>query len=238
MREIEATRRDAIKEFAYGASHELNNPLANIAARAQLLLQGESRPAVRRHLVEIHSQALRASEMLSDLMVYANPPSLARSSFAIEAWLEDISRSAAVLVGSAAHSLRFTVENRVRGGALHADRVPLTVAVLELVKNAIEAAEAAGTVQIVVDDDRPDGQPNEAPEGLAGISIRVIDDGPGVVEASREKIFDPFFSGRDAGRGIGFGLCKAWRIAQQHGGTLELARSEPGHTEFLLRLPQ
>ena len=75
---LEAAKLDALKELAYGASHEINNPLANIAARAQTLLRDESDPERRRALEAIHQQALRAHEMISDLMLFARPPRLER----------------------------------------------------------------------------------------------------------------------------------------------------------------
>jgi C4-dicarboxylate-specific signal transduction histidine kinase len=57
----------------------------------------------------------------------------------------------------------------------------------------------------------------------------VTDDGPGIAPDVRPHIFDPFFSGREAGRGLGFGLSKAWRIVTEHGGQLTVeSPAEPG----------
>src|SRR6187431_2234473 len=76
--ELEQAKLDAMKELAYGASHEINNPLANISARAQALLRDETDPERRRALEAIHQQALRAHEMIADLMLFARPPRLER----------------------------------------------------------------------------------------------------------------------------------------------------------------
>src|SRR5215207_9723877 len=73
---LERAKLDAMKELAYGASHEINNPLANISARAQTLLRDERDPDRRRALEAINLQALRAHEMISDLMLFARPPLL------------------------------------------------------------------------------------------------------------------------------------------------------------------
>ncbi|MEM7783598.1 MAG: HAMP domain-containing sensor histidine kinase, partial [Planctomycetota bacterium] len=67
---------ESMKGLAYGASHEINNPLANISTRAQTLLRNEDRPENRYQLSVIYEQALRAHEMISDLMLFANPPAL------------------------------------------------------------------------------------------------------------------------------------------------------------------
>ena len=73
---LEREKLESIKELAYGASHEINNPLANIAARAQTLLEEEPNPERQRKLVAIHRQAMRAHEMIADLMLFARPPKL------------------------------------------------------------------------------------------------------------------------------------------------------------------
>ena len=71
---VERAKLEAMKELAYGAGHEINNPLANIATRAQTLLQEETDPEKRRKLAAINAQAFRAHEMIADLMLFARPP--------------------------------------------------------------------------------------------------------------------------------------------------------------------
>src|SRR3990172_2542087 len=74
---LEREKLAALVEFAYGAAHEINNPLAHIAARAQTLLEDEPDPERRRKLAAIRRQAIRAHEMIADLMLFARPPKLA-----------------------------------------------------------------------------------------------------------------------------------------------------------------
>jgi signal transduction histidine kinase len=67
--------------------------------------------------------------------------------------------------------------------------------------------------------------------------LTVTDTGPGIPPEIRPHIFDPFFSGREAGRGLGLGLSKAWRIVELHGGLIEVA-SDNGHgAKFTVVLP-
>src|SRR5262245_21085375 len=73
---LEREKLAGLMELAYGAGHEINNPLANIAARAQTLLEDERDPERRRKLQAIHRQAMRAHEMIADLMLFARPPKL------------------------------------------------------------------------------------------------------------------------------------------------------------------
>src|SRR5437868_15524952 len=71
---VEAAKLQALYNFAYGLSHEINNPLANIATRAQTLLVDEKDAERRRKLATIVQQAFRAHEMIADLMLFARPP--------------------------------------------------------------------------------------------------------------------------------------------------------------------
>src|SRR6187549_1480797 len=73
---LESAKLRALYHFAYGLSHEINNPLANIATRAQTLLVDEKDPDRRRKLATIVQQAFRAHEMIADLMLFAHPPQM------------------------------------------------------------------------------------------------------------------------------------------------------------------
>src|SRR5262245_35743107 len=75
-RAVEAAKLQALYNFAYGLSHEINNPLANISARAQTLLVDEKDPERRRKLATIVQQAFKAHEMIADLMLFARPPTM------------------------------------------------------------------------------------------------------------------------------------------------------------------
>ena len=75
---LEHAKLQSLGELAYGASHEINNPLANISTRAQAMLAQEADPEKRRMLAIINSQAFRANEMIADMMLFARPPALVR----------------------------------------------------------------------------------------------------------------------------------------------------------------
>jgi signal transduction histidine kinase len=226
-RRLEHEKLESLKELAYGASHEINNPLANIAARAQTLLAEEANPERARKLSAIHRQAMRAHEMISDLMLFARPPRLVRQPL-------DLCQ----LVDRAVNEQREFAQER--GAAIIsepadepieivADETQLGVAVHALLKNALEAASANGHVWVEV------RRIESGPEYLAEISVR--DDGPGITDAVRQHLFDPFFSGREAGRGLGFGLSKCWRIVTDHGGQVIVSRTNTAGAEFCIQLP-
>ena len=231
---LQTAKLDAMKEFAYGAGHELNNPLANIASRAQTLLTEETDPERRRRLAAINTQAFRAHEMLADMMLFACPPQLNVESVDVVQLIDDV---LATISGDAARQdTAIHPPSRRDTMLIQADPIQLRVAILALCTNSLEAVGHGGNVSVelcVSDTDQP-------PNGPACETVKIIvaDDGPGIPPDIQGRIFDPFFSGREAGRGLGFGLSKCWRIAQLHGGRMEVT-SESGHgASFTVALPR
>lgn len=223
---LQRAKLDALKELAYGASHEINNPLANISARAQALLRDEHDPERRRTLAAIDAQALRAHEMISDLMLFARPPELVRTQVDL-----------AELVTEVAERRQDDATQRQIDLSVHLPEAPLSadidrqafaVAIDALIRNALEAVGSGGHVAIRLETASPDSP----------IVVHVDDDGPGIPEAVRPHLFDPFYSGREAGRGLGFGLSKCWRIVTGHGGEVTLTCPEEGGVRATIVLPR
>jgi len=221
---LEREKLAALKQFAYGLSHEINNPLTNIATRAQMLLAGETDPARRKSLETINAQAFRAFEMIADLMLFAHPPALVLAPFDLPELLSEV----ILQFRPAAKEQRTELTLSIASGCpatVTADRAQVASAIGALVKNALEALRTNGQVSVTVSGDK------------AGFALTVGDNGPGITPEVRRHLFDPFFSGREAGRGLGLGLCKAWRVAELHGGEI-VVESEPGQgSRFTLRIP-
>lgn len=219
------SRLEAVREFAYGAGHEINNPLANIAARAQSLLPEERDPERRRRLATIVDQAFRARDMIGGLMVYARPPRPRPADVTVD----EIVRSAveAVRPLAEARGLRLGYSPPPAPVSVWVDAAQVAEALRALVMNAVEAGDAGGQVVI------------EARSGTAAgrCRISVVDDGPGMDAATVRRAFDPFYSGRDAGRGIGLGLPKALRLIESNGGELVVDSCRGRGTTVAVDLP-
>jgi signal transduction histidine kinase len=216
-------RLEGLAEFAAGAGHELNNPLAVILGRAQLLLGRPCDPDTARSLRAIIAQAQRAHRILRDLIYVARPPA-PRS---LPCQPDEVLRTCLADFRSEADArgVRLLARTRDPGPRVWADPEALRHLAEILVRNALEATPAGGTVRVIAGgNDRR-------------IRWTIRDDGRGIAEAEGARLFDPFYCGRQAGRGLGLGLPRALRFVTQAGGDL-LWRSTPGRgTVFRLSLP-
>ena len=96
--------------------------------------------------------------------------------------------------------------------------------------NALEAIGSGGHVDVTTRPSEQNGRP-------AAAQIVVTDDGPGIEPEVRRHLFDPFYSGREAGRGLGFGLSKCWRIVTNHGGRIDVDSAPGSGATFTISLP-
>lgn len=217
----------ALRQFAYGLSHEINNPLANISTRAQGLLRGERDAAKRESLQKIIDQARRAHEMTADLMFYAHPPAPVLR----DVDLAQLIRLAIEREAGLARSRRIEVRDGSPGGALKAvvDREMVAEALRALIRNAVEAIGCDGRVIVSGRIVRGDGEAD-------CVRIEVGDSGPGLSDEAARHAFDPYYSGREAGRGLGVGLCRVAAIAAVHGGKVTL-KGGPAGCLASLRIP-
>jgi signal transduction histidine kinase len=224
---LEREKLDSLKELAYGAGHEINNPLANIAARAQMLLADEPEPERRRKLAAIHRQAMRAHEMIADLMLFARPPKLLPAPCDLAEMLRPLVEQLRDLATE--YHVELDWEAEPESIQLEADATQLAVAVRAVIVNALEATGDGGHVRVALR--------RRAFRGRQYAEFAVCDDGPGIADDVRRHMFDPFYSGREAGRGLGFGLSKCWRIVNDHRGQVVVQRRIAGGAQIAILLP-
>jgi len=222
---LEAEKLESMAEFAAGAGHEINNPLAVIAGRAQLFLRDETDPERRRGLALINAQAKRVYEMIADMMLFARPPAPVFEKIDLVALVDRIVAELGPRMLEQATTLSRSGESAML--EIEADPTQLTVALRAMCRNALEAIGHGGHVDLVI------AQSEDYAE------IQVVDDGPGIGENARRHLFDPYYSAREAGRGLGLGLSKCWRIVvTNHGGRIDVESQSGQPTVFTITLPK
>lgn len=221
--ESNADRLEALAEFAAGAGHEINNPLATIIGRTQLLLKDEQDPRRRQMLLAIGAQAYRIRDMIGDAMLFGRPPLPERKPVdLIEAVRRVIDVQAADLTSDRC-TVHFHPQQSI---VLSADPTQFAIVINELLRNSRQALQPRGGVIEI-------GAAAQAGQVL----IEVTDHGCGFTDLEKQHAFDPFFSGRQAGRGLGFGLPKIWRIVEHHQGSIEIRSSPSGPTTVKICWP-
>jgi signal transduction histidine kinase len=216
----------ALGELAAGAGHEINNPLAVISGQAQYLMGQEADPDRCKALQTIVAQTRRVHQVLTDLMQFARPKPPERELLEINEIIRDATDAVRAEAEHAQVQVLCTDLPSTLPDRLYADARQMRLMITVLLRNAIEAAPLEGWVRLRVE-----------ASGERTVAFIVEDNGPGPSLAAREHLFDPFFSGRAAGRGRGLGLTTAWRLAQLHGGNLSFDEQAVGLTRFVLELP-
>ncbi len=223
--DLEREKLEALAEFAAGAGHEINNPLAVISGRAQLMMRSEMSAERRRDAALIHAQAQRVHEMIADLMFFARPPQVQRQRFELGAALEELLAELATHPG--ADGVALALSAPAEPVEIVADRSQLLAAVRAICLNSLFALAGRGRLELQW------SRSNDLP----GVRLIVRDTGPGIRPEVRRHLFDPYYSGRESGRGLGVGLSKAWRIVTLHGGTIEVESQLGQGTSMVLLLP-
>ncbi len=237
-----------IAEMAAGAGHELNGPLTVISGRAQLLLDSIKDPEVRRPLEQIHNKAHECARIVTELMDFAQPHPPKPSATDLRALLMELREHWLEHGGLPASRFRVDLPDESQP-ALVVDREQIRSVLDEILENAVEAIGSNGgsisiSTRAGISDpvgparSGPPGGPTSEYTPTRWVEITVQDTGRGMSPAVVQRVFDPFFSHRAAGRGRGLGLARAHRIIEAHGGRI-WAVSQPGEgTAFHIVLPQ
>jgi putative nucleotidyltransferase with HDIG domain len=217
---------DALAEMAAGAAHELNNPLTVISGRAQLLADAESDKEKREILEQIYENSREASELIEDLMSFAEPRQPRPSRTNVKQLIDE----AVQLTIRKINRDDFDIQIKVAEGTddVFVDSAQIASAVANIISNAIESyGDKAGVVEIT----------SEAGQSGELVKLMIRDHGCGMDAETLKKATLPFFSAKEAGRKRGMGLAYAARFIQLNKGTLNIT-SEPNHgTTVTICLP-
>jgi two-component system NtrC family sensor kinase len=257
LRELELRQRHLVRAeklaslgtLLAGVAHELNNPLSNISTSCQILVEeGDAADAEtrRRLLAQIDEQTDRVRNIVRSLSDFTRERGFRREAVALDPLLR---QTLAFLRGEVPTPVEIVCAVAA-DVAVAGDSQRLQQALLNLIRNAVEAVAGAGTVTIratarrlgadaAVAADVADVAAPLAGCDLAGevVDIEIADDGPGIPEAVLPRIFDPFFTTKEVGRGMGLGLSITHEIIEEHDGCIAVTTAAGRGATFHIRLP-
>ncbi|HEX8245146.1 MAG TPA: ATP-binding protein [Longimicrobium sp.] len=232
-----AERLEAVADLSASLAHEIRNPLASIRSATEQLTGDGVDPedrAVLRDLVVRESD--RLSRLLTEFLDFARVK--VRSTEEVN--VAPLVKRAVDLVrahpSAEGRELQLEVDATASDARVNGDEDLLHRAVLNLALNAVQWAGPGGAAQVALEVAESDIL-SAALEYTRAVRIRVSDTGPGVPEEDAEHVFDPFFTLRPGGTGLGLALVQ--RAAEAHGGAVYVDEPQPGwSTTFTLYLPE
>jgi PAS domain S-box-containing protein len=245
--ELELSRRmAAIGRLTSGVGHEVKNPINAIVVHLELLkskLGGAEGPATR-HLEVIDAEIRRLDRVVQTLVDFSRPVELALHEQDLRLVIGDVLALAAdELTTRRVKLVSFLPEEPL---IANVDADLLKQAALNVIQNAAQAMPEGGLLEVVLEEEAngdagapPQGNGPERARSARSMPkfalLRIADEGEGIPEEIREKIFDLYFTTKSGGSGIG--LAMTYRILQLHHGSVEVQSRQVRGTEFQLRIP-
>jgi signal transduction histidine kinase len=228
VRELErqlfhAERLTTVGRLAAGIAHEINNPLegmSNYLTLAREALSRDDVDAAARHVGAVKEGLERAAGIVRQVLAHADPANAPRTPVDLNQVLRETQQF--VESRKEFRHVDFALDLAEGPLVVHGNPVTLGQVAMNLIVNACEVQPERGEVRVA---SRREG---------AHVVAEFADRGPGIAEADRERVFEPFFSSRDS-TGLGLSICHT--IVRQHDGEIEVAPREGGGSVFRMRLP-
>lgn len=222
--ELRRNQRLAVMgEMAAGLAHQLRTPLSTAllytAHLANPALAGDERAGFAEKALE---RLRHLEHLIRDMLLFVKGETAEWETVVMSSLLAELQQ--VIEPQMSRRNLRFTVHDASAGVSLMADRTALCGAVVSLLENAMQASPEGGRVAL------------ECTQTGDAIVLTVRDDGRGIAAEVQERLFEPFFTTRDEGTGLGLAMVRG--VTQSLGGTVQV-RSAPGTgSEFILGLPR
>ena len=219
---LEKSRRlAALGELAASLAHEIRNPLGALSGAFQIFSANPEMSEEDRSLLDIISREIRRLEYLvNDMLDYARPKKPEQGMVNLSGLIREILRTFLLDDDAAERDVTADVEEEI---VLPLDSGQIKQLLLNLLQNAVHATEPGERIELRA----------SVRDGAAHVEIR--DQGAGIAPEHLKRIFDPFFSTRERGLGLGLALCR--RIVEEHRGTLDAANESGGGALFHITLP-
>ncbi len=221
---VEQERLAVLGQMAAVLAHEIRNPLSSIKGFAQIHMEDAAdcpdAEDLREDMELIVEETVRLERLTSALLEYARSPSLRDSSFMLEEFCRDLARH----TGSAGSAE--LVDFECDSGEVHLDREKFLQIIINLVQNATDAVKDQPDARILVSIRLQDDS----------VILKVADNGPGIPEEIKKKLFEPFVTTKTRGTGLGLSIVK--RLCDAMGGKIELESAPERGTVVTIKFPQ
>ena len=233
----QARKMEAIGQLAGGVAHDFNNLLTAIMGYAEFLQETVTHPRQRRDVGEIVKATSRAASLTKRLLAFSRRQVIEAVLVDVNLMVEDVAEMLRRLIGE---QLELATDLQAALPAVRADRSQLEQLLMNLVVNARDASEGAGTIGIRTSlatlDDGPPSYWLSVKRG-SYVVLSVSDTGTGMTEETKRRLFEPFFTTKARERGTGLGLATVYGIVAQTGGSI-VVESELGRgSTFTVYLP-
>ncbi|MFZ2491930.1 MAG: ATP-binding protein [Thermoanaerobaculia bacterium] len=230
---IQTDRLASLGQLAASVAHEINNPISgvlNLSMLMQRIIKDDGIPPnrvadVRRYLGQVSSETSRVGRIVSDLLAFSRRSKPQQKDADINALI----RTTVSLVSHKLQLANVQADLQLEESlpSVRCDGSQVQQVVMNLILNGAEAIKGGGVVHV-----RTSTEPDRS-----GVVLEVSDTGSGIPPELIDKIFNPFFTTKEDGKGVGLGLAVVYGIVQAHGGEIEVS-SVVGHgTTFRVRLP-
>jgi two-component system NtrC family sensor kinase len=227
---IQSEKMAALGQLVAGVAHELNNPLTSVIGYAQLLLSDPLvRPEQKDRLDLIYQEAERTRRIVNNLLSFARQHKPSRTA----ADLNDLIGRTLELRAYDMRVNNIVVRRELREvPRVLADEHQIQQVLLNIIMNAeqaIRSTKKSGCLTVETDSASKDGKEQ--------VTVKIEDDGPGIMPDHLTRIFDPFFSTKPVGQGTGLGLSISYGIVKEHTGTIWAESKPGGGASFYIQLP-
>ncbi|KQW78750.1 response regulator [Brevundimonas sp. Root1279] len=223
----QARKMEAVGQLTGGVAHDFNNLLTVVLGNADILLRRvEDQPRIVKHLAAIRAAAERGQTLTRQLLAFSRRQQLNPRVVDLNALIRDFTPLMRQAVGEGV-----VIDLDLAAEPLYAsvDPTHLETALLNLAVNARDAMENDGRLVI--------GLSEVDEEGERRASIRIADNGAGMSPEVASRVFEPFYTTKDVGRGSGLGLSQVYGFVAQSGGCVELVSAPGEGAAFTLVLP-
>ena len=224
---MQAKKLASLGTLASGVAHELNNPLNNIYISAQVLVRqtkDETSDAVKEIVNDIMGQTARVKRIVGDLLEFARGKEPEYRRFDLGVLIEEVYKIIKTTVTYGSEDVKFIMERGAEPVIIEADPDQVERIFINLFTNAIDAMSGKGELKARIE------------EKGASVVVTVSDSGKGIKKESLDKIFEPFYTTKDKGTGLGLPII--FNIIKRHRGEITVESREGEGTAFTITLPK